>query len=755
MLDNRKALPIGTLLNFQGNTYELGEEIGCGSNALVYRGSYRDSSEHEQLHHVLIKELFPLHAKGKIFRNTDGSICVGAEAQSDFQMHKRSFEAGTKYHMALVEKYPDLFGANLNNYAMNGTLYSILGVSGGESLAKIQKASTRKLRICVNRILALLDALEIFHANGLAHLDIAPDNIILLGNRNRERVILIDYNSTMSVDRNRPGGAAVFSIKQGYTAPEVHLGRIREIGTATDMYSVTAVFYWMMTGTILTNYQMIRPTPPDVSECVCIKDEPETVKAWVQEILRRGLQSRPARRYQSTEQMRRDLEELLDRIDGFGITHWALWEAGRKQVERMTRENPSLMHIRNSAKLFPSMAADDKGICPTEESIRNAQGSLMLLAGGGMGKTTSLLHLVLSDRPRYSPDRPAIMYLSLYGWQAGDNSYIVHSILDRLHYRKETHTYEDAGKELLDVLDHPIGRSKGKTPVLLLLLDGLNEVTGDPKPLLDEINRFSSMRGVRVVVASRTGEDTLPFPKLCLTELPDDIVREALSKEGLLLPENPDMQELLRTPMMLSMYIQAGKMEQKQVRVNSSEELLKAYLSALKEKAVRDLPEQTERRWQIDAAVDLVLPAIASEIQKKQRGLNNRELLPVVERCYRILGGKLSGRFFPQWIGRTAAIRGTAKTAEEWYGQIIHGILWKQLGLIVRDEQGPILNGEQEKYVVSHQVIEEYLLSRDKENLQKIKRYRRIKTLMVCICCCAVIAFSGAVYKTLLNVEWS
>ena len=55
-------------------------------------------------------------------------------------------------------------------------------------------------------------------------------------------------------------------------------------------------------------------------------------------------------------------------------------------------------HIRNSAKLFPSMAADDKGICPTEESIRNAQGSLMLLAGGGMGKTTSCKTVCSGDR---------------------------------------------------------------------------------------------------------------------------------------------------------------------------------------------------------------------------------------------------------------------------------------------------------------------------------------------------------------------
>ena len=130
---------------------------------------------------------------------------------------------------------------------------------------------------------------------------------------------------------------------------------------------------------------------------------------------------------------------------------------------------------------------------------------------------------------------------------------------------------------------------------------------------------------------------------------------------------------------------------------------------------------------------------MAAEISKKQRGLRDDELLPVVEKCYKVLNGRLSRRFFPQWIGRTAAIRGEARDAEEWYGQIVHDILWKQMGLIVRDEQG--------RYTVSHQVIGEYLRRLDRQNLRRVRRFRWTRAALICLCLCVAAAASAAVYR--------
>ena len=412
-MDIRKALPKGTVLHFEGLACTLEEEVGRGSNAIVYRGFYHDTHQSGQIHRVLVKELFPMHPQGKVFRDEQGRVIVDEEGRELYGMHRMSFEAGNRAHLTLLESSPDGIGSNLNTCEMNGTLYTLLGVSGGESLERLQKEPARSLRQCASRMLCILDALEVFHKNALAHLDIAPDNIIMIGSGKRERALLIDYNSCMVVGRAKDAAAGTFSIKQGYTAPEIRSGRMKDISFASDMYSVTAVFYRLLSGTPLTSFQMIRADPPDVSGCPCMRDEADTVRVWVREILRRGLQTLPFRRYRGTAEMRRDLEELVDRIDGVGITHWALWEAGRRQAERMVRENPSLAFIRDSAKLFPAMVNDGRETLPAEDAIGGKRENCMLVAGGGMGKTTALLHMVFASAARYSPRRPAMMYMSL------------------------------------------------------------------------------------------------------------------------------------------------------------------------------------------------------------------------------------------------------------------------------------------------------------------------------------------------------
>ena len=67
-MDRRTALPPGTILPFPGFPCEIGVEIGRGSNALVYEGSYRDAADQTRVHRVLVKELFPLETDGRIRR---------------------------------------------------------------------------------------------------------------------------------------------------------------------------------------------------------------------------------------------------------------------------------------------------------------------------------------------------------------------------------------------------------------------------------------------------------------------------------------------------------------------------------------------------------------------------------------------------------------------------------------------------------------------------------------------------------------
>ena len=739
-MDKRTALLPDEILDFPGLKCHIISEIGRGSNALVYRAWYADHHHANEHHEVLIKELFPVHPNGGIYRGEDRSIVCTPEGEETYALHRDSFEAGNSVHLALLRKQPDGVGANLNTYALNGTLYTILGFNGGRSLNEELAGPAISLRPLVERTIKLLNELEGFHENGLLHLDIAPDNIMLLGKGNRERMMLIDFNSCHDIE-GAVDSTSIFSAKRGYAAPEILIRRYDRIGPWTDLYSVTAVLYRSITGERLTIGQMALRQPPDVRDCPCMIDMPDSVHSLLQAILRKGLHVLARKRYAAVREMREDLSELLDRIDGVGITHSALWEAGRRNVMRTVRGNPSMTFIRDDDRLYPSNAKLDGETAPVGEQLNQLMAkreNALLIAGGGMGKTTAMLRSALECTKSYSGNRPAVAYLSLYGWQPGERNYILNRVLETLRFKPETRSFEDARKALLELLERPLSTPQGQRPVLLLMLDGLNETISERQPLIEEIMQLSGMQGVGIVVATRTDESALPFRKLELAALEESDVNAVLAEAGLLLPESPEMRLLLRTPLMLSIYVQSSLAEQKQLNVRTQGDLMSAYFVALKEKELSSAPENAEGRWQIEAALDYVLPSLASELHRRNRALEDARLLPVVENCWKLFHSRLMRRAFPQWIGHSAAIRGGAKNAEEWYGCMVHELLWKRQGMLIRDEQG--------RYQIAHQIIEEYLLEIDRENRRRISRVRMAQNgltvvLMTSIAIAAVMVY--------------
>ena len=715
-MDGRKALPPGAVLDFPGMRCVVEEEVGRGSNAIVYRGRYADTFHGDLSHYVLIKELFPLHPRDAIYRDGENAVVCGPEGKGLWEVHKSSFEAGNHAHLTLMEAYPDQIGSNLNTYRLNNTLYTVMGLSGGVSLESQAAGEAAQLRPVAVRMLNILDALDAFHSNGLVHLDIAPDNILLVGSGSRERAMLIDFNSCAAAKASERGAGFVPSVKQGYTAPEIRNGKTEEIGYPSDLYSVAAVFFRLIYGRALTPFQMIRSQPPDISHCRCMEGLPDTVVSWTRKILRQGLQTLPKKRYQTVEQMRKDFGELLDRIDGIGITHWALWEAGRRSVQRLVRQNPSLAYVEREAELYPLRAQWENGgeTMPMKEFIQalpSIQDSLALLTGpGGMGKSTALLRAVLTAPGAYSPAGCVMMYLPLSGWKNGERHYIQDHILQELRFDAATRTLEDARRALTALLREP---KAGEGP-MLLLLDGWNEAPGEPGELMQEILELAALPGVKILMASRTVPQGLAARQARMAPLTQEDVGEALLRHGLLTPEKKEMQRLLQTPMMLSLFIQTAQAQNSQVLCETEQELLTNYLNALCEKAGQ---ESENARFRAEAAIYLVLPAIARKMKKQGGALDDQMLMEPVLRCRKALSGRRLNRAFPEWIGHGDEITGGADmSGDSWYGMIVQQLLWRQLGLLVRDEAGG--------YHILHQIIQDDLIRRDAANRRAVRSAR-------------------------------
>lgn len=725
-VDHRTPLKLHTVLAFEGMSCHIEEVIGQGSNAIVYKGWYQDSLNRELRHHVLVKELFPFHPQKKIYRAEDCHIVIEPEAEDLWETHKESFEIGNKVHLRLLYDHPDMMvmGANLNSFQFNGTLYSVLGYTGGRSLQTELNKTNVSLRHTAQRMIGLLDALEAFHKSGYLHLDISPDNIMLVGQEDQERMFLIDYNSAREVG-SRDG--SYLSCKAGYSAPEVSTGNLDAMGFASDLYSVAAVFFRCITGRSLTLTEMLQPKAPDCQDSPLLKDMPQTVSAMVGSILKKGLHTLSRRRYQSIGQMRQEFQELLDRIDCVGVTHWSLWENGKRSVEELIKINPSLRYLKDEKKLYPIRLEQEYSMSLEQylDNILAPEGtSGMILAQGGMGKTTLLLHTAMLQGKRYSAATPAIFYISLNGWEKADTRYIRSQILMRLRFKKEENTFDSAMHALHKLLEQPIKTKQGELPTVLLLLDGLNEVRGDIAPLVQEISELSKMAGVRILAASRTDIPELELETASLMPLNVEDIEEALGRNGLLIPQKQDVIQLLRTPLILSIYIQASE-GGRQLNIQNEEELMKAYMDSLLEKEIQQLPEDSPQRWQIDVALNYVLPAIAAEVKKKGQALTERQMLKIAEQCWKILHSRIMYGAFSRWIVHSKDIFADTKTAGEWCNVIICRLLWNKLGMLAKESE--------DQYRIFHQAVSEHLAEAYRAISRKIRIHKAIQHSIITV----------------------
>ena len=762
-MDRRTTLNKNDRLAFPSLECVIDAPAGRGSSVLAYTGYYPDQEDPRIRHRVLIRELFPYDPSGGILRSKENALEIEKRSEVLYTHYRESFLRANEVHSRMAEEIPGELDLHINTFTCNNTLYSVMGYTGGRSLEEEirqlhgKEAATRgtspldiqelELLRSLKIIRGALQVLRAFHETGYLHLDVSPDNILLIGSGDRERVTLIDYNSVHTFSEIRSDSSAFLSIKDGYTAPEVRMGQRSYIGPQSDLFSMTAVFWHCISGRKLSDLEQIGSVFPDPSGLPGWENLPASARSMLRIILRKGLSPSPRKRYGSVAEILKDLGELEDRINGRGITRWALWENGRARCLRLMQENISLQYIRDENRIYPlhvEKADGDRtelfdllGISASADSSRGFFNSraffktnrpLLLLGGGGTGKTTALFRLCYTAcgpdprKAEYRENAAAVFYISLYGYRNSSSHFIRDTLLEGLQFKPETDSMETARRELLQLLDNS-GSSKGSSrPVLQLLLDGFNEASGDTGPLLEEIRLLASLSGVRILMTSRSDPGEPLFEKITLCRLDPVDIRRILSGEGILPPENMEIFDLLGFPILLSIYIQAVKSrETNPGSLQSREQLLREYFDGLRNKEISALPQNSPEAAGIDAVFQYLLPEAAAQIHRAGHAVTDTELMNTVQKCYRELSGRALTAIYPRWIGHTGALRLGAENADEWYGRSVLDILHRRAGLLVRDEQGRLR--------ILHQIMEEYLEEKSRQFHLQFDRVKRRQKL--------------------------
>ena len=228
-------------IHLQGGKYKIIEKIGQGGFGIAYKA-------HQKLldKTVCIKEFF---YSDLCERKNDSSDVSIVSASSD-KIHlvnslKKKFvkeaQRLAKFQHPNIVQVSDVFEEN-------NTAYFVMEYLEGGSLEDKLKNGILTEKQTLDVILPVLDALETVHKVKLLHLDIKPMNIMF---RKDKTPVLIDFGISkyMAADAGHTTTAPV-GLSKGYAPLEQYGGDISDFSEATDIYSLCATTYRMVTGVV-------------------------------------------------------------------------------------------------------------------------------------------------------------------------------------------------------------------------------------------------------------------------------------------------------------------------------------------------------------------------------------------------------------------------------------------------------------------------------------------------------------------------
>jgi len=214
---------IGKIL---GNRYEVGERIGDGGTAFVYKA--QDTLLNRN---VTIKVLRPEYVSDKDFVRR-----FRREAQA----------AASLSHPNIVSIYDVGCEDSIH--------YIIMEYIQGRSLKELVEESGRlTVKMAVDYTCQIANALSHAHRHGIVHRDVKPHNILITEDG---RVKVTDFGIAQAVTMATVtySGAILGSVH--YFSPEQAKGA--QTGEKSDIYSLGVVLYEMLTGSTSRNHSRIR-----------------------------------------------------------------------------------------------------------------------------------------------------------------------------------------------------------------------------------------------------------------------------------------------------------------------------------------------------------------------------------------------------------------------------------------------------------------------------------------------------------------
>ena len=289
--------------------YDLLGEVGRGGMGVVYKARQRDLNRIVALKMILASEW------------------ASAEEIRRFQAEARA--AARLRHRNIVAIHE--IGEHLGRH------FFAMDFVEGESLSAIVKRGRLAPEQAARWMVSIAQAVEHLHSQGIVHRDLKPSNVLI---DSAGEPIVMDFGLAKifdSEDGATRSGAILGT--PSYMSPEQAAGRNSLISTRSDVYSLGAMLYEMLSGR-----PPFREANPLDTLVQVIEGEPTLLRQLVTTIPRalelicfKCLEKDPARRYASAAELAADLTHYL-RGEPVEAQHGGAWQT----VERWVRRQPSL-----------------------------------------------------------------------------------------------------------------------------------------------------------------------------------------------------------------------------------------------------------------------------------------------------------------------------------------------------------------------------------------------------------------------------
>jgi serine/threonine-protein kinase len=271
-----------------GGRYELGGVLGRGGMAEV---------------HIARDIRLGRNVAVKMLR-----VDLASDATFQARFRREAQSAASLNHPAIVAVY------DTGEDVINGTSlpYIVMEYVEGSTLRDLLQSGRRLLPERALEITAgVLQALEYSHRNGIVHRDIKPGNVMLTRSG---AVKVMDFGIARSVADagvTMTATSAVIGTAQ-YLSPEQAKGE--HVDARSDLYSTGCLLYELLTGRppfvgdspVSVAYQHVREEaqPPSYYD--------DEVSPDLDTVVMKALAKHPDDRYQTADEMRADIERVLD-----------------------------------------------------------------------------------------------------------------------------------------------------------------------------------------------------------------------------------------------------------------------------------------------------------------------------------------------------------------------------------------------------------------------------------------------------------